>query len=316
MQKSDGRLKRQFVQLSSMNRDGGSSVKTGLGRLYSKYDLWYKFVEAYTKLNITYDSDLLPALAGLAKNFNDIDDLRSNYVAGIWEEDLPRGLLWRRTPLPEAAAAVKPTQPYPDKIPTWSWVSGKSDLFGITFSIINMDDTFTIDSRLELLGIERSGSCDQARFLGSETSSIRLRGALSPAKVCSRQVVRKDISSNNNNTVDILLENNKSIRCDPDFEYFDPPKAQQRTLDITSTVYCLALGLRTFGYMPQSKVGDKGIVGYPVGLLLRLSSSKGGNCYERIGQLEGEGGATDFVGKHGLKPWGGATEEVIELVLV
>ncbi len=316
-EKTDGNLKRQFMQLSSMNCVDGFNIQTGQGVLHSKYDLWYRFVEAYTKLNITYDSDILPALAGLAKSFKDIGDTGNHYVAGIWEEDLLRGLLWRRVPLDAVVPVVKATQPYADKVPTWSWASGKGDMFGITFQLTNMDDTFTQDPRLKVLGIERSGSCDQDIFLGLETSSIKLRGALSPAKVSIPQEARKDnISIDKDRPVKILVETNELIICEPDFEYFDPVEGQHRTLDLNSTVYCLALGLRTYGYSKHSKVGDLGMVGQAVGLLLRPLPSKGGSSYERIGQVKGMVGMTEGSpdSPHVLKQWGGATEEVIELV--
>jgi len=77
--------------------------------------LWYCMVEAYSKCSLTKREDKLPALSGLAKAFS----RRTNfaYTAGLWEEDLATGLLWRtRSP------KTKPRPP-PYRAPSWSWAS-------------------------------------------------------------------------------------------------------------------------------------------------------------------------------------------------
>ncbi|KAF1963751.1 HET-domain-containing protein [Byssothecium circinans] len=49
-------------------------------------------VQTYSSCNLTYASDTLPAISGLAKCFGDV--LQDRYFAGIWGNDLLRGLLW------------------------------------------------------------------------------------------------------------------------------------------------------------------------------------------------------------------------------
>lgn len=51
-------------------------------------------VEEYTKKQLTYPKDRLPALAGLAKLYS--ESLNEAYLAGLWENHLIYQMLWRR----------------------------------------------------------------------------------------------------------------------------------------------------------------------------------------------------------------------------
>jgi hypothetical protein len=64
------------------------------GRWSSKYECWMRIVEIFSHCNLTYDSDCLLALSGLAKYFaQEFDD---DYLAGMWRKDLFHQLLWHR----------------------------------------------------------------------------------------------------------------------------------------------------------------------------------------------------------------------------
>jgi hypothetical protein len=57
------------------------------------YDLWYKTVVPYYNVaNLTRYEDKLVAIAGVAKKMQGL--LEDKYVAGLWEKDLLRQLLW------------------------------------------------------------------------------------------------------------------------------------------------------------------------------------------------------------------------------
>ena len=51
---------------------------------------WRKMVEAYTRKRLTYESDLLPALSGIANRIYD----RGRYLGGVWESVLSDQLAW------------------------------------------------------------------------------------------------------------------------------------------------------------------------------------------------------------------------------
>jgi hypothetical protein len=81
----------------------------------NKLDLlrsWQKLVGLYKERQLTYASDKLPAISGLANVFAKwLDD---EYVAGLWRSQLIEGLLWRGDP-------GKQAQQY--RSPSWSWAS-------------------------------------------------------------------------------------------------------------------------------------------------------------------------------------------------
>jgi hypothetical protein len=77
---------------------------------------WMKIVEEYTSLDLTFQTDKLPAIAGVAKQFRRCLS-NTRYMAGLWEECLVDGLLWRRsTDTPQTGVALADA-------PSWSWAS-------------------------------------------------------------------------------------------------------------------------------------------------------------------------------------------------
>ncbi|KUJ16587.1 uncharacterized protein LY89DRAFT_571485, partial [Mollisia scopiformis] len=75
-------------------------------------NLWSDICSTYSKLNLGRDFTTLNTIAGLA--FRVGERSSKTYVAGLWKEDLPCGLLWR------TAATVKRRRV---DFPTWSWAS-------------------------------------------------------------------------------------------------------------------------------------------------------------------------------------------------
>lgn len=86
-------------------------------------DHWMEVVMAYTKLNLTKESDTLPALSGLAASFQ--TRLTSGYLAGMWRSDLARSLLWiaSEPDLHDKAPPKYGRRPSSYRAPTWSWAS-------------------------------------------------------------------------------------------------------------------------------------------------------------------------------------------------
>ncbi|ETS05802.1 HET-domain-containing protein, partial [Trichoderma reesei RUT C-30] len=79
---------------------------------------WHQIVAEYSGLRISFTSDRLPALAGVARQYGTAHsaDL-GRYVAGMWENCFPSELLWYR--------ATQNVHDRPDSYcgPTWSWIS-------------------------------------------------------------------------------------------------------------------------------------------------------------------------------------------------
>jgi hypothetical protein len=89
--------------------------------------LWRSLVLDYGSKNLSYTTDKLPALSGLAHQFqqrrqqhceNDV------YLAGLWRASLLDDMLWYTKP------KRRPKQPKPAiwRAPSWSWVSNDSEI--------------------------------------------------------------------------------------------------------------------------------------------------------------------------------------------
>ncbi|KAL8976878.1 MAG: hypothetical protein Q9205_007210 [Flavoplaca limonia] len=79
------------------------------------YNLWLLVMTKYTQRKLTYSSDKLAALAGVASFFE--TRIGDRYLAGLFEGDILRSLLWRVMD-PTQAAAINPAL-----APSWSWAS-------------------------------------------------------------------------------------------------------------------------------------------------------------------------------------------------
>ena len=53
---------------------------------------WYTVVNTFVERNIKYEQDKLPAFSGLAETMQVYTGF--SYHAGLWREDMHRGLLW------------------------------------------------------------------------------------------------------------------------------------------------------------------------------------------------------------------------------
>lgn len=78
---------------------------------------WYELVQEYTALDLTFEKDKFPALAGIAKQMQRARGAK--YLAGLWEDTLIEDLLWWRH------SAIPSERPAKWRAPTWSWASIK-----------------------------------------------------------------------------------------------------------------------------------------------------------------------------------------------
>jgi hypothetical protein len=81
--------------------------------LLTPYQGWYRMVSAYSKRNLTHNSDKLPAISGLASLVAEHDS--GKYCAGVWWEDIAFGICWKKSD------QLSRTDDY--IAPSWSWAS-------------------------------------------------------------------------------------------------------------------------------------------------------------------------------------------------
>jgi hypothetical protein len=83
------------------------------------YAEWYEIIAvSYSQRNFTKETDRFPALSGFAREWEAMINnarISDEYLAGLWKNDLPRGLLWRTY-----SDTHRPKEPV---LPSWSWAS-------------------------------------------------------------------------------------------------------------------------------------------------------------------------------------------------
>ena len=84
---------------------------------YENYKNWQRLVECYSTCKVTKEEDKLIAVSGIAKHFQSA--LGSEYLAGLWRENLPIELIWRVG----SAESVSVQQLSTYRAPSWSWAS-------------------------------------------------------------------------------------------------------------------------------------------------------------------------------------------------
>lgn len=100
----------KFLQV---DRDACARILEGICDDRGVYDYWYSSVVVpYSNRNITKLRDRLPALSALVLKF--ALRLNDNYLAGLWERDLIRGMDWDTR---------RPSRNVSGRAPSWSWAS-------------------------------------------------------------------------------------------------------------------------------------------------------------------------------------------------
>lgn len=91
---------------------------------------WYTIVNDYSKRHLTYYTDRLPALSGVASRIH--GSLKSVYLAGLWQADLIRYLAWYRREVSDCATGKpKMWRSLDNGVPSWSWASVAEEVYGV-----------------------------------------------------------------------------------------------------------------------------------------------------------------------------------------
>ncbi|KAK5027492.1 hypothetical protein LTS07_007094 [Exophiala sideris] len=82
---------------------------------HQRHGNWHQIVKMYSPKRLTYSSDKLLAVGGLARQYMARNRLREDeYLAGLWKPYLPHALLWR---------VEQGRRPPKYRAPTWTWAS-------------------------------------------------------------------------------------------------------------------------------------------------------------------------------------------------
>lgn len=97
---------------------------------YAVLQHWYMMLRAFTGRGFTNPHDIYPSIAALAQRVAEyLQPGQQNYLAGIWEADIVRGLLWRPKYDGDEAVILKRPRCSTRRAPSWSWaaVHGRID---------------------------------------------------------------------------------------------------------------------------------------------------------------------------------------------
>lgn len=140
------------------------------------YDNWFRAVEDFSRLRLSYETDRLIAMMGVAKVFH--ARLMSTYLQGIWAEDLVRGLLWDITRYEshhtrESNFSLPRKRQSIEVAPTWSWASMvMTEGMGIIFPTAH-DGSFSRNPRFRLLNPDLISTTSPTIFTSNTFSEMK-----------------------------------------------------------------------------------------------------------------------------------------------
>lgn len=129
-------------------------------------ETWAEILMHYSKQNISFSKDKLPALSGLTPYF---EQDSGRYLAGLWESHMPKCLLWRRY----RDSQFKRSNSLLSDPPSWSWASFDGEI-NYDLYIMNQKIIFA-----ELLEAEVYPSTNDPRGMVSG-GRVTLRAPLLP----------------------------------------------------------------------------------------------------------------------------------------
>jgi hypothetical protein len=168
----DGEL-RQYITPDHDHTSENPDVRM---HIKDPFFLWYDTVKTYTNCSLTVPSDRLPALAGLAAAFCERSGL--SYVAGLWEEDLVRGLLWYSDNSEDTIL------PLVYRAPSWSWACLDGQINFFTSAWIPRDELIILVQSIQVSTPVSSPHDNMLRFSAAkEGTKLLVRGIVKKFKL-------------------------------------------------------------------------------------------------------------------------------------
>jgi len=182
---------------------------------------WRHVVEDYTKLLLTDEMDIFPAMSGLAKQFQ--ETVQSQYLAGLWRNDFLSGLLWHFEDALPACPRIREercrswlTRPKIWRAPSLSWASVKAPVL-----FLRNIDKFQPGCKLLDVDCELASS-DLTGVLVNGKNHFVLCGRLAPAtiNVSTRDALKRH-KNTNNLTLDKVRRHPHFCRLWTDYDWDD-----------------------------------------------------------------------------------------------
>jgi hypothetical protein len=167
--------------------------------------LWVAVVQAYSVAHLTYASDKLVALSGIAKHVQAL--LQDEYVAGLWRGNFSHQLLWEcRIPFSQLDFQHR-FSTY--RAPTWSWASVDGEVRLPNWIAERWQD---MEDHMKILDVQITLSSDDPTG-GVAGGSLLVQGPLSRVTLRGRELFHGETKVSGESHIDIA-----SVR--PDTEEF------------------------------------------------------------------------------------------------
>lgn len=157
---------------------------------------WYTTLQKYSRRSRGVAEDKLTAIAGIAQA--SYEQVGGNYIFGLWDRDLVRGLLWRHgwftgdaVPLPPLRAATEYAAP------SWSWASYDGPMVCPFSNARQEKDVLApgkVKAEVSLDVPSTAVNFDPIRaHLPLDTYSLRIKGVIKAA-ICAAQGSMEEVS--------------------------------------------------------------------------------------------------------------------------
>ncbi|KAI0129900.1 heterokaryon incompatibility protein-domain-containing protein [Xylariales sp. AK1849] len=164
------------------------------------YEYWCSTLKFYSGLSLTFQKDRLPAFSAIASLFAPVFGGEDKYVAGIWRDTLPLGLLWV-VYSENVDKDGMPAQPPP--APSWSWAivsSGISYTFGREYSGFGWDfaknfltSGLEADQGIEVLDCKIQLTSKRVALGSVDRGELHLRGRILPVRMSLEKSLSLDM---------------------------------------------------------------------------------------------------------------------------
>ena len=133
------------------------------------YGWWLMALQDFCGRQLSYAEDLLPAIAGLASVVSRVTN--DTYLAGLWQRDLARGLMW-------SSGGSHSELHVPDlSAPSWSWARSEKKVSHKTYELFHVESCVDFVSA----NIKTAGANPFGRVMPG--SALTIRASTRPALI-------------------------------------------------------------------------------------------------------------------------------------
>ena len=235
---------------------------------------WRSIVEAYSLRDLSYESDRLPALSGVAKQiqrrFSPASAVHNRYLAGLWERDLLSDLTYV---VGDQAIPRRRSPGHSYRAPSWSWASAQNSVsFGLQFELDPNQETATVlHARCMPAGADSTGAVSGG-LLRIAGPLIEVKLEYNPTEDPNPVEIRYYITHQTSNAYRPII-NNDHLFVEPGEFHIDPGE----------TIQCLWLGFQRWKRFGTSGTSMARLPREHFTALLLRSSRVTAGTYERIG---------------------------------